>query len=213
MSRRRRLRCTPGVERCDVNNVLVCARGLHAGFSAHPALFPDPPIPVATLAIQIAGLDAAQQTARYTRATGTVALRDLARDVLWTSVEACCTFVQGRIDANPEQGHVLIEKSGLRAVAFRSSSKPPIEARLEPQGAVLLRAHSQLLHKGRVNRTFDWQYTLDGGQTWIDVPSTPVATTRIAGLPALATCGFRVRVTLKTGASEWSQPVSLLVHA
>jgi hypothetical protein len=65
--------------------------------------------------------------------------------------------------------------------------------------------------KGRKS-SFNWEYTPDGGKTWIALPSTPRAKTTVSGLTALATYGFRVSLTGSDGvAGEWSQIVNFLV--
>ena len=66
--------------------------------------------------------------------------------------------------------------------------------------------------KGRRKTFFNWQYTADGGKTFVTLPSTPRARTTVSGLTALSTYGFRVSVTNSDGvAGEWSQIVSFLV--
>jgi hypothetical protein len=50
------------------------------------------------------------------------------------------------------------------------------------------------------------------GKTWTNLPSTPLASTEVAGLALLSTYSFRVSVTLGKVAGEFSQPVSVTVH-
>jgi hypothetical protein len=58
---------------------------------------------------------------------------------------------------------------------------------------------------------YDWEYSTDGGKTWVTAPSTIQAKTKVAGLVPGATVQFRYRVVARTGQGDWSQPDSLLV--
>lgn len=56
-----------------------------------------------------------------------------------------------------------------------------------------------------------WGYSTDGGKTWIEVGPTLQAKTTISGLPVGTSVQFRYRGVTKSGAADWSQPISLLV--
>jgi hypothetical protein len=60
--------------------------------------------------------------------------------------------------------------------------------------------------------SYEWQYSNDGGKTWITAPVTLQAKTTIAGLVPGSTVQFKYRAVTKTGEADWSQPLSLLVH-
>jgi hypothetical protein len=60
--------------------------------------------------------------------------------------------------------------------------------------------------------SYEWQYSTDGGKTWITAPGTLQARTTISGLVPGSTAQFRYRAVTKAGEGDWSQPVSLLVH-
>ena len=57
----------------------------------------------------------------------------------------------------------------------------------------------------------DWEYSTDGGKTWVGAPSTLGARTTVTGLPAGTAVLFRFRALTKTGEGDWSQPTALLV--
>ena len=59
--------------------------------------------------------------------------------------------------------------------------------------------------------SYEWQYSLDGGKTWLQAPGTLKAQTVIGGLPVGATVAFRFRAITKKGEGDWSQAVSLVV--
>ena len=62
-----------------------------------------------------------------------------------------------------------------------------------------------------VRASYEWQYSVDGGKTWVSTPNTLQAKTTITGLPVATIVEFRVRATTKSGQGDWSQPTSLLV--
>ena len=59
--------------------------------------------------------------------------------------------------------------------------------------------------------SYDWEYSVDGGKTWVAVPHTLQARTTVTGLPTLTTVQFRYFATVKEGEGTWSQPISILV--
>jgi hypothetical protein len=59
--------------------------------------------------------------------------------------------------------------------------------------------------------SYEWQYSTDGGKTWITAPVTLQSKTTIAGLAAGATVLFKYRPVTKAGEGDWSQPASLLI--
>jgi hypothetical protein len=59
---------------------------------------------------------------------------------------------------------------------------------------------------------YDWEYSTNGGTTWVAMPMTNVAHTALPGATQGTTYLFRYCFTLKNVTSAWSQTVSLFVH-
>jgi hypothetical protein len=59
--------------------------------------------------------------------------------------------------------------------------------------------------------SYDWEYSTDGGKTWIPLPSSLQAKTTITGLAQGSTVEVRYRAITKTGVADWSQPTSLFM--
>ena len=59
--------------------------------------------------------------------------------------------------------------------------------------------------------SYEWEYSADGGTTWVPAAPTLQAKTVVPGLKAGTTVQFRYRPVVRGGAQNWSQPVSLLV--
>jgi hypothetical protein len=60
--------------------------------------------------------------------------------------------------------------------------------------------------------SYEWQYSVDGGKTWVAAPATLQAKTSVAGLAAGTTVQFRYLAVTKAGQGDWSPAVSLLVQ-
>ena len=59
--------------------------------------------------------------------------------------------------------------------------------------------------------SYDWQSSIDGGKTWVDLPQTLQSKTTVTGQASMTTVQFRYRATVKLGEGAWSQPISILV--
>jgi hypothetical protein len=60
-------------------------------------------------------------------------------------------------------------------------------------------------------RAYEWQYSVDGGVTWINLPTTAQANTTVSGLKPGVVTHFRFRVLTKDGLSDWGDAVDHLV--
>jgi hypothetical protein len=88
-----------------------------------------------------------------------------------------------------------------------SMSQPGVDTSL--LGASTL--HGGAIAEVRRKALFNWQYSVDGGKTFVSAPSTPLASTEIQGLPTMTTVMFRVSVLVSRTPGEWSQAVALFV--
>jgi hypothetical protein len=59
--------------------------------------------------------------------------------------------------------------------------------------------------------SYEWEYSLDGGKTWIDAGPSLQARKTISALPVGTSVQFRVRGVTKAGPLDWSQPLALMV--
>jgi hypothetical protein len=72
---------------------------------------------------------------------------------------------------------------------------------------------SVILHAVSAARraSYEWQYSTDGGKTWVQAPGTLQTKTTIAGLTPGVTVTFRYRALTKTGEGDWSLPTQIMV--
>ncbi|MGH7294973.1 MAG: hypothetical protein ACRELB_08570 [Polyangiaceae bacterium] len=169
--------------------------------------FPTPTPTVAALQAAVDDLHAAE-TAALSRATGAVTVRNDKRTVLVGLFQELRGYVQGVANATPENAAAIIESAGFAVRRIAPHGKRAFTA---TQGALSGEARITAVNAGP-RAAYDWQYSVDGGKTWVEVPSTTQGRTTISGLPAGTTAQFRYRaVTPKGGQGDWSPAVALLV--
>jgi hypothetical protein len=167
--------------------------------------FPSPSPTLAVVAAALADLVKAESAAA-TRTKGAVATRNSKRAALLLLVDELRAYVQKIADADQENGAAIIESAGMAVRKPPTTRKRVFDVR---QGRV----------SGTVDVTapvvarracYDWQWSTDGGKTWVSAPSTMRSKTSMV-FPAGSTVSFRFRANTKTGEGDWSQAVSFLV--
>jgi hypothetical protein len=115
--------------------------------------------------------------------------------------------VQAVADASPEDGATIIESAGfavrkipVRAARVFSAKLGPVSGSAKLTAAISARRAS-----------YEWQYSTDGGKTWVSASASLQAKTTILGLPAGNSVMFRYKTVTKTGEGDWSQAIALLV--
>ena len=170
------------------------------------ASFPTPTPTLAAIGAAISALQTAE-TAALSRVKGAVAVRNDKRAALVTLLKQLKAYVQTVVDANVENGGAIIQSATL-AVRKTPAHKPRVfgAATGVVSGTAKLVAASAGPRSG-----YEWDYSLDGGKTWVQAPSTLQAKTTVTGLTPGATVQFRYRPVTKAGEGNWSQAVSLVV--
>ncbi|HEY3817777.1 MAG TPA: hypothetical protein VGL81_11425 [Polyangiaceae bacterium] len=171
------------------------------------AHFPTPTPTVSALTAAIDDLHAAE-TATLSRAKGTVTVRNDKRTVLVGLLQQLRGYVQGVADGTPENAAAIIESAGLAVRKIATRGKQAFAVK---QGTLSGSAVVTAVSAGP-RSAYEWEYSVDGGKTWVAAPSTIQGKTTITGLAAGTTAMFRYRaVTPKGGQGDWSQPLALLV--
>ena len=93
-------------------------------------------------------------------------------------------------------------------------SKPILQVKpaAAPGSVTVVANHSVVVGKTSKRALFNSQYSADGGKTWTDGPSSPLATFAITGLTPLATYAIRVRPIVGKVTGEWTQAVTIPVR-
>ena len=189
-----------------IADVLLYANNIAQRLTGNPN-FPTPTPTVAALTAAINDLHAAE-TAALSRAKGTATVRNDKRAVLVSLLQQLDGYVQSVADATPENGAAIIESAGL---PVRKIPAPAKRAFAVKPGALSGQAKVTAVSAGP-RSSYEWQYSTDGGKTWVLAPATTQGKTTIVGLPAGTTVQFRyLAVTPKGGQGDWSPALSLLV--
>jgi hypothetical protein len=189
-----------------ISDFILYANNIAQKMTNNPE-FPTPTPTVAAITAAVVDLQSSE-TSALSRAKGAVAVRNEKRTVLVGLLQQLRGYVQGVADATPENAASIIQGAGLAVRKVPTHKARTFEAET---GAVSGSAKVTAVSAG-TRSSYDWEYSADGGKTWVAAPSTIQAKTTITGLPAGTTVQFRYRaVTPKGGQGDWSQPTSLLV--
>jgi hypothetical protein len=185
--------------------LILYTQGIVKSMSGNPS-FPNPTPTLAQVTAAITALNAAE-TAALARTKGAVLTRNNARTALVTLLKQLLGNIQTTADADVENSAALIASAG---VGVRKTPVHPPRAFEATQGPVSGSAKIVVPAAGR-RASYDWEYSIDGGKTWVAATSTLGAKTTVTGLPAGTTVQFRFRALTKAGQGDWSQPTQLLV--
>lgn len=169
------------------------------------------PAPVPTLAEVQAAIDALdeEETRTLTRVRDAVPARNEKRLVLVARLQHLAAYVQSIADANPEHAASIIESAGMYVKKRRGHGGRVFGA--EPTG---ISGEARLTAPKAGDRAaYEFQYSLDGGKTWLGLPQ-PVTTSTTATVENLkrgSTVHFRYRATVKGVTGDWSDPVVMIV--
>jgi hypothetical protein len=169
-------------------------------------LFPTPTPALATVTAAIADLQTAQ-TAALARTAGAATTRNEKRAALAVMLRQLQGYVQSVADATPENGPSIIQSAAL---AVRKTPAHAARAFAAKQGAVSGSAFVTAVVAAR-RASYEWQYSIDGGKTWVAAAGTLKASTTVTGLPVGTAAQFRYRAITKAGETDWSQAVVLVV--
>jgi hypothetical protein len=148
------------------------------------------------------------ESAALARTKGSVATRNENRAVLVSELELVKAAVQKIADANPENALSIIQSAGMSIRKTATRKKRVFEALPGPvSGSVKV-----VVPSAGQRVAYAWQYSTDGGKTWVDLPITVQAKTAVSNLQPLTTVSFRYRTAGKAGETDWSAAISIVVH-
>ena len=187
-----------------INVLVTYAHSVVEGMTGNAA-FPTPSPALATVTTAITELQTAE-TAALARTKGAAAIRNTKKASLITLLQSLRMYVQSIADQNGEQGPAIIQSAGM-SVKKTGTRPPRVFAALAGanSGTVKIVAPSA---GHRVS--YDWQYNTDG-KTWIDLASTLQAKTLMTGQTPGTVLEFRYRWVTKTGAADWTAPITFTV--
>ena len=139
---------------------------------------------------------------------GTATARDLDLKQVLDDLNGLKAVVQDAANQSAAQAAAIIESAGMSTKKRGRFLKPELSARMAAvPGEVKVRAKA-----AKRGAAYEWQYSTDGGSTWISMGITTVANTTLAGVTMGKIYAFRFRTTRNAATGDWSQIVSLFVH-
>jgi hypothetical protein len=185
--------------------LLTYAGGMVKAMTGNPS-FANPTPTLAAITQAIADLQAAETTA-LARTKGAVSVRNEKAVALVALLKQLGRYIQAMADAGADSGGSIILSAG---VAVRKT--PTRAPRVFHAASGVVSGSAKLVAVSAGNRSsYEWQYSVDGGKTWVPAAVTLKANTTVAGLAPGATVQFRYRPVTKTGEGDWSQVVSFIV--
>ena len=188
-----------------VADFIAYGTGIVHAMTNNPA-FPAPVPALSALSAAVSELQAAE-TLALTKAKGAVAARNDKRAVVVSLIQQLRGYAQAIADATPENGATIIQSGGFavrkvpaRATRVFTAKEGPVTGSAKLTAAVAARRAS-----------YEWEYSLDGGKTWVGAPSSLQAKTTVTGLPVGTSVLFRYKTVTRTGEGDWSQGLALLV--
>jgi hypothetical protein len=170
------------------------------------ANFKTPTPTVAELTQAINDLQSAEN-AVLARTKGAAATRNELRTALIMKLQQLKGYVQSVADANVDSSGSIIQSAGLGLRKVTQRKPRTFSAVAGPTTGT-----AKVVAVSAARRaSYEWQYSSDGGKTWVDAPPTLQAKMTISGLPAGVTVLFRYRAVTKTGADDWSAPITFTV--
>lgn len=185
--------------------LIAYAQAIVTAMTNNPRV-PSPVPALAVVAAAIAALQSAQSSA-LARTKGAVTARNDKKAALVALLQRLRMYVQTVADADLENSAAIIQSAGI-AVKKAAARRPRVFEAV--QGAVSGTVKLVTASAGK-RASYDWEYSTDGGKTWLLLPSTMQAKTSVSGLTPGATVQFRYRALTRTGEGDWSQPLSFLV--
>jgi hypothetical protein len=192
----------------DVPGLLVQADGVVAGFEGHPGYFPNATTVVQAIKDARKTLGDAHTSSAPLKRAGQV--RSPAERALRNRLIDGARFVESCANNDLANASAIVAASTFSLKARSTRTKGPLTLTYgEASGTVL--ASARAAKKGS-SAFYSWRYSLDNGQTWVDVAQTNVSSTLLEGLPAARTVLVQVAITQKNVRGPWSVTASILVH-
>jgi hypothetical protein len=168
------------------------------------------PTPVPNLALITTAIGALQtaEAATVSRTKGAAAARNQKRKELVALLEQLGGYIQTVADADEANGPAIIESAGFAVRKTPTRTARVFAAKQGSNSGVAMLVAASAGHRS----AYDWQYSTDGGKTWVLLPPTLQAKTSVTGLTPGAVVQFKYRAVTKSGADDWSPPVSLAIQ-
>jgi hypothetical protein len=184
---------------------IVRARAIVEAVGKSP-WFPAPRPDLATVTSAIDAL-AESQAATHMGGPAETALRDTRRLQLQVLLEELRGHVQSVADSHGDSAPSIIESAGMSVKKVGGRRRTGFRLK---DGRVSGQVDA-FTDQAANRASYEWEYSLDGGASWIALPGTTKANTTITGLRPGARVWVRYRTVVKSVTGDWSNPLSIIV--
>jgi hypothetical protein len=185
--------------------LIVRASNIHDNMALNAKTFPSPAPTLTVFASDLTNLTTLEAAVKN-RTKGAAATRNAALKVVMVDIHQLASYVEGLANADPDNAASIAQQAGMAVRKAAVRTKPTLATKQTSSGAVHVVAKAT---KGA--KANNWQYSTDGGKTWLLAPTSTKSTTVITGLTPGATLTVRHQAVTKAGALDWSQPVTAIV--
>jgi len=193
-----------------MNSFIAKAKLIRTSMNGN-AWFPACPVNVTnggTLDLAIQALDTAQ-TKALTKVKGAVQARNVQYQVVLDYLHQLLAYVQLISNANSASSEAIVISSGydVKHLGILTKDSLTVKPKKGESGTMIAKA------KKIANTVANlWEYSLDGGKTWIELDATSKGTTEITGLKPGSSIIVNHRPVLRKGKGTWlqSQPAIVL---
>jgi hypothetical protein len=190
-----------------VPSVLALAKAISSGMAANVGTFPKPTPPLVVLDGDVSALDTAE-TATHTRTKGAAQARDAKLAIVVVDLNLLRSYVEAVANADPANASTIASSAGMSLRKQPTTTKNDLNVKpSKVSGSVSITA--RVGTKQKVSH--EWEYSVDGGKTWLAMPPTVQAKTTLTGLMPGSTVQFRHRAVTLTGPADWGTPVPMIV--
>jgi len=191
----------------DVPGLLTQADVAVAGFEAHPAFFPNSAKVVQDIKDARKTLGDTLTTTGPLKKAGKA--RSPAERALRNKLTDGARFAETCANDDPANGSAIVAASTFSQKGKTTHTKAPLTlTHGKASGTVL--ADAKAAKKGRA--FYSWHYSLDNGQTWVEVAQTNSHKTLLEGLPVGKLVLVQVAVTQKDVRGPWGDTANIIVH-
>jgi hypothetical protein len=189
-----------------VADFIVRAQTIHDTMAANSGSLPKPTPALSVLASHIADLMTKEAGVKV-RTLGAAADRDAAKKAVSDDLSGERAYVEQLVNADPANAAIIAQDAAMTLRTQAPRSKPLLAIKRRVVSGTV-QAVAKAAKGAKANH---WEYSTDGGKTWIELEPTTGARTTVQNLTPGSTVSFRHCVLTKAGLSDWGDPVSTLV--
>jgi hypothetical protein len=193
-----------------VVGVIDLAQAVDTAITSNATTFPSPNPAMPKFSSDIAALIAAQAAAKA-RTQGAVDIRNAKLAIVVADLEQLRVYVETVANSDPSNAVAIVHSAGMEV--RKAHTAPPKDAVNIKQAKAATPVVLTARVGTRKKQVHEWEYSTDGGKTWVALPPTTMAKTTVPGLTPGASVLARHRASTSTATDAWSvATASLLVR-